>query len=107
MHTRASAFQLHQERITGTVEPGKYADLVLLDRDITTCPVSEIHQATPQLTMVAGNPTFDIGTTAGRATARSMTARAAAADAIGRGRLSHDTLAGRTKGCPCTAGGRH
>ncbi len=107
MHTHASAFQLHQERITGTVEPGKYADLVMLDRDITTCPVSEIHQATPQLTMVAGNPTFDIGTTSGRATARSMTTRAAAADVIGRGRLSHDNLPGRAKGCPCTAGGRH
>ena len=107
MHTRGTAYQLHQERTSGTLEPGKYADLVLLDRDIATCPVSEIHEATPQLTMVGGVPTFDIGSSTGRMTSRSMERAAAAAKIIGRGRLSHDDLPGRTKGCPCTAGGRH
>jgi hypothetical protein len=56
--------------------------------------------------MVAGNPVFDIGTSAGRKTARSMKKQAAAAAIIGRGRLSHEDLPGRTKGCPCTAGNR-
>jgi predicted amidohydrolase YtcJ len=107
MHTRSTAYQLHQEALTGTLEAGKFADLVLLDRDITTCPVSEIHQATPQLTMVAGSPTFDIGTSAGRKTARSMKKAAAAARIVGRGRLAHEDLPGRAGGCPCTAGGRH
>jgi hypothetical protein len=106
MHTRATAYQLHQEGMTGTLEAGKYADLVLLDRDIATCPVSEIHEAVPQLTMVAGNPVFDIGTTAGRKTARSMKKAGEAASIIGRGRLSHEDLPGRAKGCPCTAGAR-
>jgi predicted amidohydrolase YtcJ len=106
MHTRATAYQLHQERMTGTLETGKFADLVLLDRDITTCPVAEIHEAVPQLTMVAGNPVFDIGTSGGRRTARSMKKAVEAATIVGRGRLSHEDLPGRAKGCPCTAGSR-
>jgi predicted amidohydrolase YtcJ len=106
MHTRATAYQLHQEAMTGTLETGKYADLVLLDRDITTCPVSEIHEAVPQLTMVGGNPVFDAGTSAGRATVRSMKKAAAAAKITGRGRLAHEDLPGRAGACPCTAGAK-
>ena len=39
MHTAGTAYQLHQEKSTGTLEVGKQADLVLLDIDIATCPV--------------------------------------------------------------------
>ena len=38
MHTRGTAYQLHQEKSTGTVEVGKLADLVMLDRDVATLP---------------------------------------------------------------------
>jgi len=68
--------------------------------------VSEIHEAVPQLTMVAGSPVFDIGTAAGRKTARSMKKAAEAASIVGRGRVSHENLPGRAMGCPCTAGSR-
>ncbi len=105
MHTRGTAYQLHAEESTGTVEVGKQADLVMLDRDITTCPVSEIKDAIPQLTMVGGNMTFDLSTTTGRSTRRSMESAAAAKQLVGR--IRHDQFGGRHEGCPCTSGGGH
>jgi predicted amidohydrolase YtcJ len=108
MHTLGTAYQLHQERTTGSLQVGKQADLVVLDRDITCGPVSEIKDATPQLTMVGGRTVFDASSSAGRAVQRTTAASAAAAKVVGAGRLSHGALAGsRHAGCPCTAGQRH
>lgn len=105
MHTRGTAYQLHQERQTGTVEVGKLADLVMLDRDVASCPVAEIKDAVPQLTMVGGEATFDITTSAGRASRRAL--EAALATNAATGRIRHDQLGGRHAGCPCTTAGRH
>jgi predicted amidohydrolase YtcJ len=104
MHTRGTAYQLHQDKRTGTVEVGKFADLVMLDRDVATCPVSEIKDAVPQLTMVGGDVTFDITSSAGKAARRSLE-RAASARALTSmpGRIRHDQLGGRHTGCPCTS----
>ncbi len=104
MHTKGTAYQLHQGSSTGTLEVGKQADLVLLDLDVTRCPVSDIHLAQPQLTLLGGQPTYDASSSAGRAVARSMKTAAAATAITSKGRLAHDTLGGRHKGCPCTAG---
>jgi hypothetical protein len=109
MHSRGTAYQLHQDKLTGTLEVGKQADLVVLDRDITTCGVAEINSATPQLTMVAGKAVFDMNTSAGRATARRAALTAKAASVTSAGRLSHGALdsgLGRHNGCPCTSGTR-
>ena len=103
MHTRGTAYQLHQLKRTGTLEAGKQADLVVLDRDITRCPVSEINQAVPQLTLLGGRPTFDIETASGRAASRKL--QKAATGGVAR-QWSHGT-ATRHDGCPCTTGGRH
>ena len=103
MHTAGTAFQLRQESMTGTVEAGKQADLVVLDRDVTTCPVSEIKDAVPQLTLVGGAPVFDAGTDADRRTLRRAEAAASAATLAGR--TGHgDLAAGRHQGCPCSPG---
>jgi predicted amidohydrolase YtcJ len=100
MHTRGTAYQLHQEKKTGTVEVGKLADLVVLDRDVTTIPVSEIKDVVPQLTLVGGEATFDITTSAGRSARRTLAASNASKEAMGR--IRHDQLGGRHAGCPCT-----
>lgn len=100
MHTMGTAYQLHQERLTGSLERGKLADLVVLDRDITRGPVSDIKDAVPQLTLVGGRTAFDISTSTGRKLARSATLPKAAAPV---GRVGHDVLgATRHVGCPCT-----
>jgi predicted amidohydrolase YtcJ len=44
----------HQEGDTGTLEPGKRADLVALDEDVFTCPEARIKDLAPVLTMVGG-----------------------------------------------------
>ena len=38
----AKQFQLENER--GSIEVGKYADFLLLDKDITTCAADQIHE---------------------------------------------------------------
>ncbi len=53
-HTRSNAYLLHKETVLGTLEPGKYADLVVLDRDYLTIPAADIKRIRPVLTMIGG-----------------------------------------------------
>ena len=43
-----------KEKVLGSLEPGKLADLLILNRDYFTVPEAEIGTVTPVLTMVAG-----------------------------------------------------
>ena len=52
--TMGPAHQLHRENELGSITAGKLADLVVLDKDLTTIPPSEIHQANVKLTMMNG-----------------------------------------------------
>jgi predicted amidohydrolase YtcJ len=58
-HTRANAVFLFQEANLGSLAPGKYADLLVLDRDYLTVPADEILAIKPLLTMVGGKPVYD------------------------------------------------
>jgi predicted amidohydrolase YtcJ len=58
-HTRSNAFLLHKEDDLGTLEVGKLADLVVLDRDYMNIPVDEIFDIQPVLTMVGGRVVYD------------------------------------------------
>ena len=58
-HTRANAYLLFKEGDLGTLEPGKFADLVVLDRDYLTVPEDEIFDIEPVLTMVGGRIVYD------------------------------------------------
>ena len=53
-HTRSNAYLLFKEDDLGTLEAGKLADLVVLDRDYLTVPAHEIKNIEPVLTMVGG-----------------------------------------------------
>jgi predicted amidohydrolase YtcJ len=52
--TIGSAYVNHDEREAGSVEPGKRADLVVLDRNLFTQPAAEIALAQVDLTLVDG-----------------------------------------------------
>lgn len=53
------AYLLHQDKTTGTLEVGKFADLVVIDRDITAIPVDQIGAAKVTATLLQGKPVFD------------------------------------------------
>ncbi|MFF1692921.1 amidohydrolase [Streptomyces sp. NPDC058257] len=77
MHTIGTARQLRMDHLTGTVETGKSADLVLLDRDVTRCPVADISSAEVRLTLTGGTVVHDADSSAGRAAAARVTRAAA------------------------------
>jgi predicted amidohydrolase YtcJ len=47
--------------VKGSIEAGKYADLVILDRDIMTCTEDEIRDIEPLQTILGGKVIFDSG----------------------------------------------
>jgi hypothetical protein len=57
-HTRSNAYLFFQEKALGSLEVGKQADLVVLDRDYMTVPVADIKHIHPTLTMVGGRVVF-------------------------------------------------
>lgn len=54
MHTINGAYASFEERIKGSLEPGKLADLVLLDADITRVPAPEVRHIPVRMTFVGG-----------------------------------------------------
>jgi predicted amidohydrolase YtcJ len=52
--TRWAAYAGFDEDVAGSIEPDKYADLVVLDRDIYTCPPEQIAESRVLLTVVGG-----------------------------------------------------
>jgi predicted amidohydrolase YtcJ len=58
-HTRQNAFLVFQENNLGSIQSGKFADLVVLDRDYLTIPADEIKDIQPVLTMVGGRITIN------------------------------------------------
>jgi predicted amidohydrolase YtcJ len=56
-YTHNSAKAMNLDSI-GTIEPGKRADLVLLDRDVLTIPPEEMRETNVLWTMVAGKTVY-------------------------------------------------
>ena len=60
-HTRGNAWFLFREGELGTLQPGRAADLVVLDRDYFTVPEDAIRDIRPLLTLVGGRVAYDSG----------------------------------------------
>lgn len=52
---------MHWEDEIGSIEPGKRADLAVLDRDIITCPPDEIRETTIERTLLGGEVVYGDG----------------------------------------------
>lgn len=57
-HTRSNAYILFQENQIGSLAPGKYADLLVLDQDYFTVPAERIKDIKPVMTMVGGRVVY-------------------------------------------------
>ena len=49
-----AAYAAHEEKIKGSLEPGKLADVCVWTEDPYTLPVQRLHNTTIDLTMVGG-----------------------------------------------------
>ena len=58
-HTRKNAFFVFQENNLGSIQAGKLADLVVLDRDYLTIPADQIKDIKPVMTVVGGRIVYD------------------------------------------------
>lgn len=56
--TMGSAFVNHLDPVTGSIERGKYADLVVVDRNLFALAPEEITSAVVELTLVEGETVF-------------------------------------------------
>jgi predicted amidohydrolase YtcJ len=52
------ARQLFLEKERGSICEGKYADFLLVDKDVLTCPETEIHEAKPEATYFEGKQVY-------------------------------------------------
>ena len=53
------AKQMFIENERGSVKEGKYADFLLVNKDVLTCPATEIHEAKPAATYFEGKKVFE------------------------------------------------
>jgi hypothetical protein len=58
-HTRNNAYLFFRENDLGSIQSGRFADLVVLDRDYLTVPADQIKEIKPVMTMVGGKVFFD------------------------------------------------
>lgn len=60
MYTINGAYLAMQENIKGSIEPGKLADLVVMDRDIMTCPEDDIKDIKVLRTILGGRTVYKV-----------------------------------------------
>lgn len=59
LYTINNAYLNFEEKKKGSIEPGKFADLIMIDRDISKCPADDIRDTKVLLTMVGGKIVWD------------------------------------------------
>ena len=57
--TAGAAAVIGQADRIGSIEPGKLADFVVLDRDVLACPVDEIREARVLTTALGGEIVYE------------------------------------------------
>ncbi len=58
LYTINNAFLTFEETKKGSLEPGKFADFIVLDRDILTCPVEQVKDITVEATWLGGRRVY-------------------------------------------------
>ncbi len=63
LYTTNNAFLTFEEKEKGSLEAGKLADFVVIDRDILTCPVDDIRDVNVRQTWMGGRLVYEDGKT--------------------------------------------
>jgi predicted amidohydrolase YtcJ len=58
-HTIDAAYVMGEEEHVGSIEPGKWADLTVLSKDILTCPAEELKNVQAVMTVVNGKIVYE------------------------------------------------
>ncbi len=58
-YTASAAYASFEEALKGTLEPGKLADLVVIDRDLRTVPPATLRDARVVMTVVGGRVVYE------------------------------------------------
>jgi len=57
--TLNAAYLMNQDDTTGSIETGKYADMIVLDKNLFDIPETEISTASVQVTLLNGQVVYD------------------------------------------------
>ena len=58
LYTNNGAYHMFEEDLKGSIEPGKLADMTIIDRDILTCPEDEIKDTKVLRTILGGKTVY-------------------------------------------------
>jgi len=61
IHTMGSAYAGFAETTTGSLEPGKFADLVVWSHDVYSLAPEDVNDLAPQMTIVNGEIVYEAG----------------------------------------------
>jgi predicted amidohydrolase YtcJ len=61
IYTINNAYASFEEKVKGSIEPGKLADIAILSEDILTCPVENIKNIRSELTILGGKVVYSSG----------------------------------------------
>jgi predicted amidohydrolase YtcJ len=59
LYTINNAYLNREEKTKGSLEPGKLADLIVIDRDVLTCPAKDVARTKVLTTIVGGKVVFE------------------------------------------------
>ena len=59
-YTKNAAYITFEEGVKGSIEPGNFADLVVLSQDILMCPEDDIKETKVEMTMVGGEIAYRV-----------------------------------------------
>ena len=59
-YTINAAWVLRLEDVTGSIEPGKYADMIVLNHNLFEIPATDIHKTDVQKTIFKGEVVYNV-----------------------------------------------